>query len=377
MDKALADLIKISNATGRDPSLVQGSGGNTSVKTSDGRYMYIKASGTELKDMSAKRGWRRMDISKVLSVIEDGSLARLDALARETRVVKRLMLACSDKVKSGARPSIESHLHSMLDRYVIHLHPVSVGCYVCAKKGKAHLEKLFAKEKYPPLWVPYSDPGYKLGRKIAGLVSKYKKIYGLMPTILFLEKHGLIITTATLAAGLKLVRRVVKICDSRLKKPAVPRRKPVNKQKVREAKIAIRKGVFEATGQRKPIEFFGDSGIRAFATSAKTKKMLSASVLTPIEFICSNGAVMWLEKCEVGDIAAKLKSQIKRGQKESLAFMVKDVGLFVTAKPQIASVIRDIQFGSLLARCNAPWMGGEKPLNRRQLQFVSICEGAA
>jgi rhamnose utilization protein RhaD (predicted bifunctional aldolase and dehydrogenase) len=46
MNKALIDLIKISNSTGRDPALVQGGGGNTSVKTDDGKYMYIKASGT-------------------------------------------------------------------------------------------------------------------------------------------------------------------------------------------------------------------------------------------------------------------------------------------------------------------------------------------
>ena len=46
MDKALAELIKISNATGKDPTLVQGGGGNTSAKTDDGKFMYIKASGT-------------------------------------------------------------------------------------------------------------------------------------------------------------------------------------------------------------------------------------------------------------------------------------------------------------------------------------------
>ncbi len=40
MDKALADLIRISNVTGKDPTLVQGGGGNTSVKTADGKYMY-------------------------------------------------------------------------------------------------------------------------------------------------------------------------------------------------------------------------------------------------------------------------------------------------------------------------------------------------
>ena len=52
LDKALAELITISNVTGKDPTLVQGGGGNTSVKTGDGKYMYIQASGTALKDMN-------------------------------------------------------------------------------------------------------------------------------------------------------------------------------------------------------------------------------------------------------------------------------------------------------------------------------------
>ncbi len=104
MNKALADLIKISNVTGKDPTLVQGGGGNTSVKTGDGKYMYIKASGTALKDMGKTRGWRRMRLEPVLSIIGDKSLARLEPDKREPEVVDRLLLACDDKVKGGARP---------------------------------------------------------------------------------------------------------------------------------------------------------------------------------------------------------------------------------------------------------------------------------
>jgi len=47
MDKILSQLIRISNTVGRDSSLVQGGGGNTSVKTRDGKYMYVKTSGTK------------------------------------------------------------------------------------------------------------------------------------------------------------------------------------------------------------------------------------------------------------------------------------------------------------------------------------------
>jgi rhamnose utilization protein RhaD (predicted bifunctional aldolase and dehydrogenase) len=162
MDKALSQLIRISHAVGKDSLLVQGGGGNTSVKTPDGRYMYIKASGTALKDMSAKNGWRRIRLDSVLAIISDKSIAKLDTYAREIEIVNRLQLACDDDAAGEVRPSVEAHLHGFLDKCVIHLHPVAVLSYACAKKGRAELEKLFAGEKFPPLWVPYTDPGFTL-----------------------------------------------------------------------------------------------------------------------------------------------------------------------------------------------------------------------
>ena len=49
MNEELRELVKISNAVGSDSSLVLGGFGNTSVKTADGKFMYIKQSGTALK----------------------------------------------------------------------------------------------------------------------------------------------------------------------------------------------------------------------------------------------------------------------------------------------------------------------------------------
>jgi rhamnose utilization protein RhaD (predicted bifunctional aldolase and dehydrogenase) len=117
--QTLLELIKISNAVGKDSSLVQGGGGNTSVKTEDDKFMYIKASGTALRDMNTKRGWRRMRLEPVLSIIKDKSLAKLEVHKRETEVVNRLLLACDDQVTVVARPSVEAHLHAFLDKCVI------------------------------------------------------------------------------------------------------------------------------------------------------------------------------------------------------------------------------------------------------------------
>ena len=147
MDKALAELIRISNETGVDPALVQGGGGNTSVKTEDGQYMYIKASGTALKDMNEKEGWRRLRLDLARSVVQDDSLAKMDPQRREPEVVNRLLLACDDEIRTEARPSVEAHLHAWLDKCVIHLHPSAVGAYHSAKNGRAKLEKLFKSDE--------------------------------------------------------------------------------------------------------------------------------------------------------------------------------------------------------------------------------------
>jgi rhamnose utilization protein RhaD (predicted bifunctional aldolase and dehydrogenase) len=257
MDKALADLIKISNATGRDTALVQGGGGNTSVKTADGKYMYVKASGTALKDMSAARGWRRLKMDAVMKVVGDKELAGFDVATRETEVVNRLLLACDDKVKTGARPSVESHLHALLDKCVIHLHPLVIGAFVSARNGKKEIEKLFTDEKYPPLWVPYADPGFLLAKKVSFLIDRYEADYGRKPSVMILQKHGLFVTAKTADAALALVKKTIKRCSANLLQLSAERSYRPAEPDVTAAKLAIRKAVFDAAGQYLPVTWFG------------------------------------------------------------------------------------------------------------------------
>lgn len=377
MDKALSELIRISHAVGRDSTLVQGGGGNTSVKTADGKYMYIKASGTALKDMSQKQGWRRMRLDAVLSIIEDKAIARLDVQSRETEVVNRLLLACDDEVTGQARPSVEAHLHSFLNKCVIHLHPSVVGAYVNAKHGRAELERLFKAEKRPPLWVPYTDPGFTLAKRIARLVDDYQKQFGKKPPILFLEKHGLLISAQSADAALQLVREVINRCDRKLRHPKTGYEPQATSDEINNIKLCIRKAFFDATGQYVTISYFCDDEIAAFLAQRDAKKMLSAGVLMPDELVYANGPAMWVEKCEPQRIASRLTSQIKKNEKHSVALLVKGVGLFVAGKKKIAQTVRDIVAYSAFIRCNAKHMGGICSLNKRQRDFINRWESEA
>jgi len=376
MNKALADLIRISNETGGDPTLVQGGGGNTSVKTEDGKYMYIKASGTALKDMNAKQGWRRLRLDLARSVVLDKSLAKMDPQRREPEVVNRLLLACDDKIKTVARPSVEAHLHAWLDKCIIHLHPSAAGAYHNAKNGWARLQKLFKDEKLPPLWVPYTDPGFMLARKIAKLVEDYQQRFGKSPAILFLHKHGLFITAKTADGALRLVRRVIKRCNDPLRQPKTGSIKSIEQQKISDYKLCIERACSKATRKRTTIWYYYNDAIADFLNQKDAKKMLSGS-LTPDELVYANGAAMWVDKCDWQSIAGKLKQQIQKGKKPAAAFLVKDAGLFVAGTEKIAPTVRDIVLYSIFIRTNAHRMGGIVTLNKRQEDFINNWESEA
>ena len=377
MDKALADLIKISNATGKDPSLVQGGGGNTSVKTDDGKYMYIKASGTALKDMNGQTGWRRLRLDVVRSIIKDKSTARFDACSRETEVVNRLLLACDDKIGGGDRPSVETHLHAFLDKCVIHLHPAVVLAYACAKNGRTELEKIFKDYKLPPLWVPYTDPGLSLAKKSAELIDGYQKRFGKKPVILFLQKHGLLISANSPDAALRLLRKVINWCAAQLKQPKPGKIKPVSQKVIADIKLRIRRAIFEATAQYVIISYFYDSTIAAFCRQKDVEKMLLSGALIPDELIYANGPPMWVEHCDSKEIASRLTSLIKKGGKPPVAFLVKGKGLFVAGTMKIAPIVRDVVENTFFIRINASRFGGVLGLSKTEQDFINQWEAEA
>ncbi|UCC68509.1 MAG: class II aldolase, partial [Armatimonadota bacterium] len=276
MNSPLRHLISISRTVGGDASLVQGGGGNTSVKSADGRYMYIKASGTALKDMSARNGWRRLNLDCVLAILDDDSLGGLPAADREAGVISRLRLACEDDVPGEARPSVESHLHALLGRCVVHLHPVAVGAFACAKNGRAEVERLFAGEEFPPLWVPYADPGYRLALKIRRLTRAYERRHGRRPAMVFLEKHGLLVSADAPRAALAEVRRAVAVCGRRAKLLHLARVKPPPREEVTGLKLAVRRAYFEATGRRVSVKHFSSGEIAGFLARPDAKKLLAA-----------------------------------------------------------------------------------------------------
>lgn len=189
-------LKALSARVGADPLLVQAAGGNTSLKQ-DG-VMWIKASGTWLRDAMSRDIFVPVDLASLLKALEQ------DDPACE---------ACTDFLRgdlnaSGLRPSIETTVHALMPQeVVVHVHCVNTIAWAIQSDAEARLSEKLAGFNWT--YVPYCRPGLQLAGAIAERLRPGVDV-------LVLGNHGLVVAAATVAAAQALLDRVVET----LRRPA-------------------------------------------------------------------------------------------------------------------------------------------------------------
>lgn len=181
----LCNLIEYSRRYGADPSLVNAGGGNTSAKQ-DG-VMYIKCSGTALKDAS-EDSFAAMDMDALMKILTK-KYPETDR-EREAAFLADVM-AARRPGEENKRPSVETLLHALFpQKYVLHLHPALVNGLTCSAGGEALAHKLLGEDV---VWVSACRPGYILGMM---MYEKFKAS-GKNISIVLLENHGVFFAADT------------------------------------------------------------------------------------------------------------------------------------------------------------------------------------
>ena len=194
MKQAINSLVNISEYAGNRVDYTQGGGGNTSVKTDDGKLLLIKASGYKLKDVCPTNAFVAVDQNKVYTYyntvdINDGADHEKESatLAKESVVeIEGLPVL---------RPSVEVGFHSILKKYVIHTHSVYANVITCSIEGEELAKKLFADKDYGFVFLPYINPGFELTLAMKNAISDYEKANGKFPEVIFMKNHGLVVTS--------------------------------------------------------------------------------------------------------------------------------------------------------------------------------------
>ena len=304
MDKnSLAQLIEISHAVGANREYVQAAGGNTSVKSPDGRTMAIKASGTALTLMSETDGWVEMDVAAVLSVLDRTDLAALPVKEREARVLECLHAAA---VGGRGRPSVETALHAMLGRVVVHTHAVAANALNCGP-GLAALAEICPPGELPPLWVPYTDPGWCLATAVRTAAEAYRQQHGSAPAVIFMENHGLLVAGSgrrrVPGAPRRMggaVRAVFRAGWRRRSRPAPE----IGSAALRKTMVELRRVWREAFGARPFVRFSGDKEL-AGAACSEAADIFAAGSLTPDHIVYTGAHAVVAESLD--ELPAKLR----------------------------------------------------------------------
>src|SRR5262249_33605770 len=153
---------------GNDMLLVQGAGGNSSVK--DGDVLWVKASGTWLADAETS------DIFVPVSL--SGARA---ALARGD---ERMPLA--SQAGTGLRASIETSLHALMPHPVV-LHVHSVNTIAWAVQSDAAQELAARLHGLAWHWLDYHHPGLPLAQAVSESTAQGPA------DVLILGNHGLVV----------------------------------------------------------------------------------------------------------------------------------------------------------------------------------------
>lgn len=192
-DEALKELEYISTAVGIPVDYTQGGGGNTSVKLDD-KLMAVKASGFKLKQINSKEGYVVVNYQNIREFYKSVDLSQdRDYEKESTEFVKKNIVEFEGlKV---LRPSVEAGFHSILKKYVIHTHPVYANILCCTKTGREYMDKIFKGKDYATAWIPYINPGFCLTLKINEEINNCIKVSGKFPEVIFMENHGLIVTS--------------------------------------------------------------------------------------------------------------------------------------------------------------------------------------
>lgn len=181
----LESLIEFSRRYGSDPELVNAGGGNTSAKV--GGIMYVKCSGTALRDAS-EASFAKMDLEKLLGLFGCG-YPESDR-EREAAVLADMM-ACRVPGEEQKRPSVETLLHALFkQKYVLHLHPALVNGLTCSRGGEAEARRLFGDGV---VWIPACRPGYMLAMQMYEKMKAASSKIG----VVLLENHGVFFAADT------------------------------------------------------------------------------------------------------------------------------------------------------------------------------------
>lgn len=195
------ELAALSARLGQRIELVQGPGGNTSIK--DGNTLWIKASGKWLADAQRRNIFVPIDLRRARALIKQGIGDLASCVIGE----------------SGLRPSIETAVHALIEYpVVVHLHSINALAWAVRVDGQSTVVSRLRGLNW--IWLDYVRPGTALATAFCNLLKKRA-----IANVILLGNHGLVICAGSVGE----VEALIKTVEERLVTLARPWQFPSSK----------------------------------------------------------------------------------------------------------------------------------------------------
>lgn len=255
----IKNLIKLSKYAGMREDIIQAGGGNTSVKI-DNEKMFIKSSGYQLSEMEENVGYSKVNYKKIVDYFKSHlEIKRSDE--------KELL---NETLIEGKRPSIETFLHSITEKYTLHTHPLLINVFTSRVSGMEELKFIFSDS----LIIGYQTPGIFLAKDFFDKFSKLDNPQKV--NIVFLKNHGLIVSGRNIDEVIELHEKVLKTLEDSLK---------INMQAYRNSTYLYKK-----------LESFLENNIVYLCENSKIKSFKENNNIDKVNYCFSPDSLIYCNK---------------------------------------------------------------------------------
>ena len=342
-----------------DEEQVIAGGGNVSVKCSfrGEWFVFIKRSGMTLRHLQPADlvGLRAAALLQLL-----GATFSSDPTTREDEY-KSVLMAARIMPALGQRASVESAMHMLGFRYVVHFHTTLVNMITCCLDGRRITQELFGDRV---CFLDYVFPGIVLAKVVAANSTGHQFQNGAQ--VYFLGNHGVVFVADELDVVQDLIDAVLGPIRARLAtlSPSSANAAVLNAS---EEADGFGHALVSACNKRQvggqfAVCHLADDVVTMCLSHPEAKDAALAGPLTPDQVVYCKPDILWLEPhSRVGDVASAVQHFLESRQYLPRVVLHPSLGLFTLgANATAATTAQRVYRDAMRIAHGARLLGGVK-----------------
>ncbi len=285
-----------------------------------------------------------------------------------------IFLAVSLIPELDTRPSVETSLHELIRyKFVVHLHPTLINGILCSRNARNLSVKLFGEKV---LFVPYTDPGYTLFKKLEAELKSFRDTYSSDPHIILLENHGSFISADSTEEIHKIHEDIITAIETQFSRLSEINNLPYNPVLF---KVLPALRMILSADKNKVIRYRHNTLIAQYYQNQQEFHKISLP-LTPDIIVYCKTRYLFIEQCTTADkILDSIKQQLPRFQNEygfqPIVIIIKNAGILAIGdSPSSAGNILDVFEDFIKLSYYSSRCGGTKFLTPEQSAFIDKWE---